>query len=67
MDAQRAPARHSVDGERFPVEPGTVTVIGRGQVHVFERAVGLSGAVVRFESEVLLGRARRGSSAAGAR
>ena len=43
-----------VDGERFPVEPGTVTVIGRGQVHVFERAVGLSGAVVRFESEVLL-------------
>ena len=45
---------HSVDGERFPVEPGTVTVIGRGRVHVFERAVGLSGAVVRFESEVLL-------------
>ena len=31
-----------------------MTVIGRGQVHVFERAVGLSGAVVRFESEVLL-------------
>ena len=45
---------HSVDGERFPVERGTVTVIGRGRVHVFERAVGLSGAVVRFESEVLL-------------
>jgi AraC family transcriptional regulator, transcriptional activator of pobA len=45
---------HSVDGERFPVEPGTVTVIGRGRVHVFERAVGLSGAVVRFESEVVL-------------
>jgi AraC family transcriptional regulator, transcriptional activator of pobA len=45
---------HAVDGERFPVEPGTVTVIGRRRVHVFERAVGLHGAVVRFEPEVVL-------------
>ncbi|MBE2316000.1 helix-turn-helix domain-containing protein [Solirubrobacter sp. CPCC 204708] len=45
---------HSVDGERLPVEPHTVTVIGRGRVHVFERAVGLHGAVVRFEPELIL-------------
>jgi AraC family transcriptional activator of pobA len=35
------------------VEPGTVTLIGRGQVHVFERASGLTGAVVRFGEELL--------------
>ena len=35
------------------MRPGTVTVIGRGQVHVFEQAVGLSGAVVRFGGEML--------------
>jgi AraC family transcriptional activator of pobA len=51
---ERGEGVHSVDGERFPVEPDTVTVIGRGRVHVFERAVGLHGAVVRFEPEVVL-------------
>ena len=44
---------HLIDGERVPVRPGTVTVIGRGQVHVFERATGLYGAVVRFGGEML--------------
>src|SRR5829696_3024966 len=44
---------HLIDGERTPVRPGTVTVIGRGQVHVFESAVGLHGAVVRFGGELL--------------
>src|SRR3954469_25764861 len=44
---------HLIDGERSAVEPLTVTVIGRGQVHVFEEAVGLHGAVVRFGSELL--------------
>ena len=44
---------HLIDGEPSPVTPGTVTVIGRGQVHVFERARGLTGAVVRFGDEVL--------------
>jgi AraC family transcriptional activator of pobA len=44
---------HLIDGERTPVRAGTVTVIGRGQVHVFEQAVGLSGAVVRFGGELL--------------
>lgn len=47
--------RHLIDGEPSVVEPGTVTLIGRGQIHVFERASDLSGAVVRFGEELLLG------------
>src|SRR4051794_29144513 len=45
--------RHLVDGEPSAVERGTVTLIGRGQVHVFERASGITGAVVRFGDELL--------------
>ena len=30
--------QHSIDGATVPVRPGTVTLIGRGQVHVFEGA-----------------------------
>jgi AraC family transcriptional activator of pobA len=44
---------HLIDGERSTVRALTVTVIGRGQVHVFEEARGLSGAVVRFGGEML--------------
>jgi AraC family transcriptional regulator, transcriptional activator of pobA len=47
--------RHLIDGEVSDVEAETVTLIGRGQVHVFERASGLSGAVVRFGDELLHG------------
>ena len=47
--------RHLIDGEPSEVEPGTITLIGRGQVHVFERARGLHGAVVRFGEELLHG------------
>jgi AraC family transcriptional activator of pobA len=50
---------HVIDGSTVPVRPGTVTVIGRGQVHVFQRAQSISGAVVRFGDEVL----RTGESA----
>lgn len=46
---------HLIDGEITEVRPGTVTLIGRGQVHVFERASGLYGAVVRFGDELLHG------------
>jgi AraC family transcriptional regulator, transcriptional activator of pobA len=46
---------HLIDGEVSRVEPGAVTLIGRGQVHVFERASGLYGAVVRFGDELLAG------------
>src|SRR5215207_3047573 len=44
---------HLVDGEVSPVAPSTILLIARGQVHVFERAEGLYGAVVRFGDELL--------------
>jgi hypothetical protein len=47
--------RHLIDGEVSLVEPNTITLIGRGQVHVFERAIGLYGAIVRFGDELLPG------------
>ena len=45
--------QHLIDGAPVPVEPRTVTLIGRGAVHVFERAEGLTGAVLRFGDELL--------------
>lgn len=48
-----------LDGRVEPVQPGSVTLIGRGQVHVFERAEDVHGAVVRFRDELLLGTAER--------
>ena len=48
----------------MPVRPGTITVIGRGQVHVFEEGEALDGAVVRFSEETLAEPgARRGTPA----
>lgn len=44
---------HLLDGRQVPVLPGTLAVIGRGQVHVFQRAHAVSGAVVRFGDELL--------------
>jgi AraC family transcriptional activator of pobA len=45
---------HLIDGERVAVQSGAITIVGRGQVHVFERVTGLDGAVVRFGDELLL-------------
>lgn len=56
--------RHLIDGEVSPVEPSTMTLIGRGQVHVFERARGLYGAVVRFGEELLNGDPASGANPA---
>lgn len=47
--------RHRLDGREVVVEPRTLTVIGRGQVHVFEVASGVRGAIVRFGDELLSG------------
>jgi AraC family transcriptional activator of pobA len=52
---RRGTGQHLIDGEVSLVEPNTITLIGRGQVHVFERASGLYGAVVRFGDELLHG------------
>ena len=46
---------HLIDGSRVPARPGTITLIGRGQVHVFECAEDVDGAVVRFGEEQLFG------------
>ena len=51
--------RHRLDGREVPVRPGTLTAIGRGQVHVFEIGRGLTGAIVRFGDELLVGGAAR--------
>jgi AraC family transcriptional regulator, transcriptional activator of pobA len=50
--------RHLIDGDSVPIEEGTVTIIGRGQVHVFEEGRDLHGAVLRLRDELLVGDAR---------
>jgi AraC family transcriptional activator of pobA len=50
---------HRLDGEAVAVRPLTLTVIGRGQVHVFEAASGVRGAVIRFGDELVYGGAER--------
>jgi AraC family transcriptional activator of pobA len=45
--------RHLIDGDVSVVERNTITLIGRGRVHVFERARALHGAVLRFGDELL--------------
>ncbi len=60
---------HRIDGTPSSVTARTLTVIGRGQIHVFERGEHLSGAVVRFGDELLDDRgaaALRGSWSPGA-
>jgi AraC family transcriptional regulator, transcriptional activator of pobA len=51
--------RHLLDGEPLPIEEETVTVIGRGQVHVFDEGEDLHGAVLRLRDELLPGEAGR--------
>jgi AraC family transcriptional activator of pobA len=50
---------HRIDGRPLAVEAGTVTVIGRGQVHQFRHAEGLRGGVLRFGEEALFGGVER--------
>jgi AraC family transcriptional activator of pobA len=50
---KRGSGHHLLDGQLVPILPGTLTVIGRGQVHVFERARAVIGAAVRFGEEIL--------------
>jgi AraC family transcriptional regulator, transcriptional activator of pobA len=50
---RRGTGRHLVDGERFEAGPHTLTLIRRGQVHAFERAMDVDAAVIRFGDELL--------------
>jgi AraC family transcriptional activator of pobA len=47
--------RHLLDGRPLAVRPHSLTLIGRGQVHVFAHAEDIEGAVVRFGDAALLG------------
>jgi AraC family transcriptional regulator, transcriptional activator of pobA len=51
--------RHLIDGAPLPIEEDTITIIGRGQVHVFEEGHDLHGAVLRLRDELLPGDAQR--------
>jgi AraC family transcriptional activator of pobA len=51
--------QHLIDGGRVEAIPGSITLIGRGQVHVFARAEGVDGAVVRFREELLFGKSEQ--------
>jgi AraC family transcriptional regulator, transcriptional activator of pobA len=46
---------HLLDGRPLAVRPRSLTLIGRGQVHVFTRAEDISGMTVRFGDEALRG------------
>jgi AraC family transcriptional activator of pobA len=45
--------RHRIDGTPVPVRPLTLTLIGRGAVHVFEAARIARGGLVRFAPELV--------------
>jgi AraC family transcriptional regulator, transcriptional activator of pobA len=47
--------RHLIDGAPLPIEEGSVTIIARGQVHVFEEGEDLHGAILRLRDELLPG------------
>jgi AraC family transcriptional regulator, transcriptional activator of pobA len=51
--------QHMIDGAPLPIEESTVTIIGRGQVHVFEEGEDLHGAVLRLRDELLPGDSKR--------
>jgi AraC family transcriptional activator of pobA len=51
--SRRGAGSHLIDGQQTPVDQQLLTVIGRGQVHVFEHGIGLVGAIVRFGDEML--------------
>lgn len=45
--------RHAIDGQGIDLQPYTVSLISKGQVHVFEHATNLTGCIVRFTDEFL--------------
>lgn len=54
---------HAIDGVRHPVRAGAITLVGRGQVHVFKQGSDLHGAVVRFGDDILLDEGGRAAPA----
>ncbi|MCW2960664.1 MAG: transcriptional regulator, AraC family [Thermoleophilia bacterium] len=52
---------HRIDGELVRHAEGSALLVGRGQVHVLERATDLDGVVVRFSEDMLTGAAQQAS------
>src|SRR5262249_25686744 len=50
---------HLIDAQPVPIEPRTVTVIGRGQVHVFRWARDVRGGRLRFTDDLPAGSSGR--------
>ena len=50
---ERGQGRHTIDGRSFELLPGAVSLITRGQVHVFEEATEVVGWVVRWTDDFL--------------
>ena len=50
---QSGHGRHTIDGLSFDLLPGAVSLISRGQVHVFEEATDVAGWVVRWTDDFL--------------
>jgi AraC family transcriptional activator of pobA len=46
-------AWHSVDGRPLDLAPHTLALIARGQVHVFDRAIEVTGWILRFADDYL--------------
>jgi AraC family transcriptional regulator, transcriptional activator of pobA len=51
--ASKGTSSHRIDHDTAAAGPTSMTLIGRRQVHVFETATDLSGAIVRFGDELL--------------
>ena len=50
---ERGHGRHTIDGQSFDLLPGAVSLITRGQVHVFEEATDVVGWVIRWTDDFL--------------
>lgn len=51
--------RHLLDGAEVPVTPGSLTLVGRGQIHELERGEDIRGLALRFSDEVVAPPSRR--------
>lgn len=50
---QAGHGRHAIDGQSIELLPGTVSLIGKGHVHLVEHMSGFTGWIVRFSDDFL--------------
>jgi len=44
---------HSIDGQTFKLMPNTIYLIGRGQIHIFQKGENLKGFILRYKEDLL--------------